>query len=285
MTDFLQEILRDIEQKPNLDKPKGVAVIDAKDVPDFFKEAAAHYEGQVTKGVDAGAAKRSLTTGAGGEPETMLSKFIKRAQGDYYATARATLAEKKKRAEDAARTNTEAQLDYDAKVKHVVAAAVIPGAAAASHKKGNYMKLACVWAPSSDGQEWRDDVLDPNEGLTWERESKFVSGGILHGCATSQAAYQSYLKWFMDAEHDESLGWPFRQEQRGGRNANSTALIVRNDLPGGCEKFAFLHAQESKQEVPPTNEEAKKALEKRRREMLQELRRRRRAEEAPRGAA
>lgn len=211
-----------------------------------------------------GKTRKAAVVEDGASFTSVQQQFMDSCRSDWVGTAR-SFRNKLERAETLARENTEAAQDFVYKVKNVLAAAVIP---ATNEKSKDRMKLACAWDIGPDGEEWRDDVLCPKSGVTWERESKFKAGGALHGCEQSYKAYQDFLQIITEDDQDGSRGWPFHMTGSGTRKRNSKEVYIRDDLEGGRAKYAFLASPSSQQEVPPSAEESKKALEARRREFM-----------------
>jgi len=223
METFLKAVQERVRRLPDLSN-KGVPR-EHRDPPhqppDFFDAANDVCEKHVANGKGEVAAKNHVGFGTDGMPSSLRYEHIKSCGDNYLATARVS-NEKRARAYHAVKANTDASMDFEhVVVVLIVAVGVISGSnrdKAIDKKNGQYHKLGCVWQ-NQDGTKWADDKLCLETGATWEREAKFLPGGMLSGCETSMAAYNDFLKWHADqdtaVDGTETRGWPWKQPEKG----------------------------------------------------------------------
>lgn len=203
--------------------------------------------------------------------DELLQAFQRRIldSGISKAPAAKDSAKRAARAERAAMKTTKAMGDFDMSVACCVAFGVISGAHTEGtvKQKADSMKVFCVWAPKRDDagnviKQYRDDVYCPTHGCTWERVYKFRVGDLAQDAA-SVAALDDMERWYTDSKygdaefvapdtpHAEYKGLPFKKLNGG----NDKAIVVRDDLPGGAEKYAFAKAEGVRNINPRTAKE------------------------------
>ena len=275
METFLKAVQERVRRLPDLSN-KGVPR-EHRDPPhqppDFFDAANAVYEKNKANGKGEVAAKNGVSFDPDGKASSLRYEHIKSCGENYLAAARMSNT-KLNRAYHAVKANTDASMDFEHEVVAIVAVGVISGSN--QKKNGQYHKLGCLWQ-NQDGTKWADDKLCFETGATWEREAKFLPGGMLSGCETSMAAYNDFLRWHADqdtaADGTEMRGWPWRQPRKG---QNSKEILFRKDLPAGHPqpgKYAFFATAENRATEPPTDTVGKQQHAERRRAMQRRQRR------------